>query len=475
MNNKPVTPPNKINVFTLVMITAAFAVSVRNIPILAETGMQMIFLCLVAVLAFLMPTALISAELATGWPQKGGVYVWVKEAFGDRIGFLAIWMQWVQMVFGMVMILSFVAGSLAFAINPALAGNKFYVLAVIVITYWILTLLNMRGMKTSGWISTVCLIGGVFIPAIFIIGFGLVYIFGGNPIQLNLSLTVSNFIPDLSKITNIALLAGVIFIYAGIEASASHAAEVNNPQRNYPIAIFFAGLLLILINILGGFAVGAVVPHNEISLTAGIMEAFKIFFNRFNVSWLVPVMALLAGLGAIGQVSTWVVGPVKGLLATAENGDLPPIMQKVNKNGIPTTMLIIQAALISLFGLMFIVIPNINTVFLMMLNMTILLYLIMYILMLAAGIRLRYSAPNVPRTYKVPGGKLGMWLIAGIGIVTSILAIFVGFFPPSQMHITDIRFYVLFLLFGTIIFAAIPLIIYQFRRPSWKEKLQGGN
>lgn len=468
MAKKKVAAPNKINVFTLVMITAAFTVSVRNIPILAEAGLQMIFLCLIAVLAFLMPTALVSAELATGWPQKGGVYVWVKQAFGDRIGFLAVWMQWVQMIFGMIMILSFVAGSLSFAINPALAGNKFFVLAIIVLVYWALTFLNMRGMKTSGIISTVCLIGGVFIPGAAIIIFGLIYLLGGNPIQMNLALTASNLIPDFAKIGNIALLAGVIFIYAGIEASASHASEVDNPQKNYPIAIFFAGLLLIVINVLGGFAVGAVVPHSQISLTAGIMEAFQVFFAKFNLSWMVPVMALLAGLGAVGQVSTWVVGPVKGLLATAENGDLPPIMQKVNKNGIPTTMLIIQASLISFFGLMFILIPNINTVFLMMLNMTILLYLIMYILMLAAGIRLRYSQPKVKRAYKVPGGNIGMWLIAGFGILTSIFAMFVGFFPPSQLHITDVSFYVLFLLIGTIVFAAMPLIIYQFRDPSWK-------
>jgi len=468
MANNPAAP-HKINVFTLVMITAAFTVSVRNIPILAEAGLQMIFLCLIAVLAFLMPTALVSAELATGWPQRGGVYVWVKQAFGDRIGFLAVWMQWVQMVFGMVMILSFVAGSLSFAINPALASNKFFVLAIIVLVYWALTLLNMRGMKTSGIISTVCLVGGVFIPGAAIIIFGLIYLLGGNPVQMNLALTTSNLIPDLAKISNIALLAGVIFIYAGIEASASHAAEVDNPQKNYPVAIFFAGLLLIVINVLGGFAVGAVVPHGQISLTAGIMEAFKVFFAKFNISWLVPIMALLAGLGAIGQVSTWVVGPVKGLLATADNGDLPPIMQKVNKNGIPTTMLIIQATLISIFGLTFVLIPNINTVFMMMLNMTILLYLIMYILMLAAGIKLRYSQPDVPRTYKVPGGNIGMWLIAGFGIITSVFAMFVGLFPPSQLHITDVTFYVAFLVIGTIVFAAIPLIIYQFRRPAWRK------
>ncbi|MCK4267674.1 MAG: amino acid permease [Actinomycetia bacterium] len=147
------------------MIASAFIVSVRNLPMLAETGFQMIFFALLAVVFFLLPTALVSAELATGWPKRGGVYAWVKEAFGDRWGFVAIWLQWIQMIFGMVTVLAFIAGSLAYVFNPALGSNGLWILLTVAVVYWGATLLNFRGLKFSGLISTVCLIAGVLVPA----------------------------------------------------------------------------------------------------------------------------------------------------------------------------------------------------------------------------------------------------------------------------------------------------------------------
>ena len=103
----------KINLFTLVMISSAFVVSIRNVPTMAETGLHMIFFGLVAALCFFIPAALVSAELATGWSKEGGIYVWVKEAFGNKWGFLASWLQWTNMLLSVISMLYFVGGSLA--------------------------------------------------------------------------------------------------------------------------------------------------------------------------------------------------------------------------------------------------------------------------------------------------------------------------------------------------------------------------
>ena len=107
MSDEKLAGQHKLGIFSLVMIAAAFVVSVRNLPMMAETGLQMVFFALIAVGAFLIPVALVAAELATGWPKEGGVYAWVKEAFGDRWGFVAVWLLWFQMVIGMTGILSF--------------------------------------------------------------------------------------------------------------------------------------------------------------------------------------------------------------------------------------------------------------------------------------------------------------------------------------------------------------------------------
>jgi len=460
---------HKLGIFSLVMIAAAFVVSVRNLPMMAETGLQMIFFAFIAVVTFLLPVALIAAELATGWPKEGGVYVWVKEAFGERWGFVAAWLLWFQMVIGMTGVLSFIGGMLAFVINPALASNKLFLVSVILVVYWGVTLLNLRGMKASSRISTICFIGGVFVPGVLIIILGIIYLLQGNPIQVNLALTAKNLIPDMSNINSLVLLFGFIFVFSGMEISAVHAGEVDNPQRNYPLAILLAAVLLVVINVIGAMSVAVVIPQKEISLVSGLMEAFTVFFSKFHLKWMIPIVALLAGLGATGQVSTWVLGPVKGLLATAKNGDIPPFFQKVNENGIPKRLLILQAALVSLFGLLYAVVPNINTTFTMLLALTILLYLGMYVLMFMAAIRLRYKEPDVVRAYRVPGGNIGMWIVAGIGLLASFFTFFIGLFPPSELKIANPAGYVKSMVLGVIIMTIIPLLIFQFKRPEWKK------
>ncbi len=114
-----------------------------------------------------------SAELATGWPKSGGIYIWVREGLGDRWGFMAIWMQWVHNVAWYPVIMSFVAVTMAYLISPTLAHNKFFVLSVILLGFWGMTLLNYLGIKTSSWFSTIGVIIGTLLPGAFIIFLGI--------------------------------------------------------------------------------------------------------------------------------------------------------------------------------------------------------------------------------------------------------------------------------------------------------------
>jgi amino acid transporter len=91
----------------------------------------------------------------------------------------------------------------------------------------------------------------------------------------------------------------------------------------------------------------------------------------------------------------------------------------------------------------------------------------MYILMFAAAIKLRYSKPNVKRAYNVPGGRRGMWVVAGLGIAASIFAIATGFLPPSQASGESLLFYEGFLVAGIVLVVVAPFVIYYFKKPSW--------
>ncbi|MFH1643911.1 MAG: amino acid permease [bacterium] len=461
---------NKMSLFTLIMISSAFTISVRNLPTEAETGMHMIFFALIAAIGFFIPVALVAAELATGWPKQGGIYVWVREAFGDRLGFASIWFQWSYMIIGIISQLYFVGGSLAFIFAPQLANNKLFLLSVLLIVLWGTTLLALRGQKTSSAISSVGFLGGVLLPGTLIIILGFIYWLQGNPSQIDMSFSFSKILPSFRQITTLVLLVGFMRTFCGVEASSSHAAEVENPKRNYPIAIFFVILIGLLINILGSLSVATVVPQKEISLLAGLMEAFRDFFEKFNMKWIVPFIGILVAGGAIGAINTWIMGPVKGLFASAKNGELPPYFQKSNKNGAPKNLLIIQAILVSLIGGGLLLMPNLNIAFWTSVAIAMLIYFTMYSLMLLAGLRLRYKEPKVKRSYKIPGGNFGMWFVTVLGLVTLLCGYIVAFFPPSQLPAGNENLYETILVVGAIIVLSMPFIIFQLRKPGWKVK-----
>src|SRR3990167_7600244 len=129
-----------LTLFSLTMITVGSVDSIRNLPATALFGSQLIFFFTLGAFFFLIPTALVSAELSSAWPKQGGIYIWVKEAFGRQTGFLAIWLQWIENVIWYPTILSFVGGTIGYLIHPALADNPYFLWSIIVIAFWGATL-----------------------------------------------------------------------------------------------------------------------------------------------------------------------------------------------------------------------------------------------------------------------------------------------------------------------------------------------
>lgn len=459
-----------LSVFVLAMMNVAVVMSLRGLPMMAKEGLPMIFFLLFASLLFLVPVSLVSAELATGWPEEGGVYRWVSEAFGTHWGFTAIWLQWIQNVIWYPTVLAFAAGALSYLfVDPALAGNKLFNVVVILVTYWGATFMNFRGMKTSGWLTTAGVLGGTIFPGVLIIVLGIIWVLMGNPVAFEA--TPQNILPDFSNFHSIAFLAGVVLLFAGMEVGAVHVRDLKNPKVQFPKAVFLAMFIIIIIFTLGSLSIATALPADKISLNAGIMQAFKDLLHLFNLDWLLPVLGFLAAFGAIGGVTAWIAGPSKGLLATAKNGDLPPFLQHVNKNGIQTHILWVQGIIVTVISLLYLLMPNVSSAFFLLTALTAVLYLIMYVLLYLAAITLKFTKPDVHRSYKVPGGKLGMVVVAGLGMAAAIFAIVVGFFPPSQLKIGSPAFYVIFLFAGVIVFMGTPLIIQRFKKPDWVQKV----
>lgn len=458
----------KMGLMAFSLVTLASLMSIRNFPTMALVKWQLVTFTFLAVILYLIPAILTSSELGTGWPRTGGIYVWVKKAFGQRWGFTAIWLQWFQMTIGFVSVLSFVAATFAYAVNPALSNNKLYIFAVIVFVWWLFTFINFRGLKTYTRISSAFLVIGTFIPCIILMVGALWAITQGHHIPLfTLHPTVKDFLPNLTSIDNLSLLVVFVFLFVGVEMTSAHAEDIKNESRNYPLGLLIAGIVLIVLSIIGAIAVGVLVPAGGLNLLAGIMQGFEAIFGAGVIT---SVIALLITIGSIGEASSWILGPVRGLLVTAKDGNLPPFLQKTNKNGMPTNMMIVQAIIVTFWAAMFVALPGgINSSFWILLSLTTLVYIVMYFFMYASLVKLRYKAPDVKRPFKIPGGKLGAWIVGVWGFGAMIILFIVALFPPSQIAGSGLTTpeYVALLLVGTIVVSIIPIIIYRLRKSDW--------
>jgi len=448
----------------IALINVCAICNIKNFPLLAEYGLSVIVFLILSSIFFFIPVALVSAELASGWPERG-VYTWVKEGLGPRLGFLAIWLEWIENVIWYPTILSFIASTFAYIFNPDLANDKFYVMSAILITFWAMTFVNFLGMRVSGWISSVTALFGTIIPIVLIIFLGAIWILAGHPLQIEFSWNA--LLPDFASINQLVLLSGVLLGLAGMEMSAVHAKDVQNPQRDYPKGIFLSSVLILIFSTLGALAIAAIVPNSEIQLASGGMEAFRYLFKEFNMEWAMPIIAAVTTFGALGMMSTWIVGPSRGLYATSEHGDLPPIFHKTNQHGMPTSILITQAIIVTVLSFIFLFMPSVNSSYWALLALASMLYMLMYILMFIAAIALRRKHPNVPRTYKVPYGKVGLWTVSILGIFGSTFGFFIGFFPPSQIDTGSLIILEIFLIGSTILFCVAPLWIFAVRKPHW--------
>jgi putative glutamate/gamma-aminobutyrate antiporter len=442
--------------------------NIKNFPLLAEYGLSIIFFLAISSIFFFIPVALVSAELASGWPDKG-VYTWVKMALGPRMGFLAIWLEWIENVIWYPTILSFIASTFAYIINPDLANNKIYVLGAILLTFWSVTLINFLGMRVSGWISSITALFGTIVPIVLIILMGGIWILAGHPIQIEYSKQA--LIPNLGSVNQLVLLSGVLLGLAGMEMSAVHAKDVRNPQRDYPRGIFLSTILILLFSTLGALAIATIVPNEKIQLASGGMEAFRYLFNAFNMPWGVPLIAAITTFGALGMMSTWIVGPSRGLYATAEHGDLPPIFHKANKHGMPVPLLIGQGIIVTVLSLVFLFMPSVNSSYWVLVALASLLYMLMYILMFVSGLVLRYKHPNVRRVYQIPYGKTGIWIVSIFGLIGSLFGVVISFFPPSQIDTGSLWIFEAFLIGSALLFCIAPLILFASRKPHWIKKL----
>lgn len=456
---------SRLGTFSLVMITVGSVDSIRNLPATALFGSSLIFYFILGALFFLLPSALVSAELSSTSKEDGGIYAWVKQALGPKMGFLAVWFQWTENVIWYPTILSFVAGTIGYLLSPQLAHSKLFLVAVILIAFWGMTLINLLGIKSSARFANFCSISGLLVPMTLILVLGIIWWSSGHPLAIHFSW--QSMLPSHHQSGMWVALTGIMMSFCGMEIATVHSGDVANPQRAYPKAMLLSVVILVVTLLGGALSIAIVLPHDTISLVAGIMQAFTAFFNSYHLAWVLPIIALMLVIGGMGGVSNWIIAPTRGLQIAARDGHMPTVCARENKQGAPKVLLVTQAVIASFMSLAFLYMPSVNGSYWLLTALAAQQYMLMYIIMFIAGIRWRYAKVGKAEGYTIPGGRQsshwGMWLVGCAGLIGSIVTFFVGFIPPGNINVGGFWHYEMLLVVGLIVMAGVPFL-YRSRR-----------
>ncbi|MBB2995666.1 amino acid transporter [Paeniglutamicibacter cryotolerans] len=432
---------------------------------MAELGWHSIGWYILGLLLFFLPLSLVGAELATGWPKGGGVYAWVREAFGEKPGFIAIWSDWAENLVWFPTVLAFISSTLAFALFPSVADNRWLMLVIMLGVFWLVTLANFFGDRFSSLISSIGAVVGVIIPTGLLIVLVFVFVFSGQPSAISFS--AADMLPNFTA-GSLPFVATIVLLFAGMEMAGFHALETKNPARDYPRAILLSGVIIFGLTVLGTMAVAITVPATELSLAAGVIQAIAAMVQSVGVPWLTIPIALMIVVGAIAQLSTYLVGPAKAMGVAAAQGNLPPSWREHNHRGSPVAVLLIQAVISSAIALLFVLIPSVNTAYWILTALTTQGLIVMYLLMFAAAIKLRYSQPDTARPYRIPGGKPVIWIVSGVALVALGFAFVIGLFPPSNTNAPTWLYFILMLAASLLLTVGAPFIFWKFKKPSWR-------
>lgn len=453
----------KLTLMGFFALTASMVMTVYEFPAFASSGAHLVFFLLIGGFLWFIPVSLCAAEMATvkGW-ETGGIFTWVERTLGPKWGFAAVFYQWFQITVGFVTMIYFIIGCLSLAFNwTALNDDPWLKLIATLIIFWLITFSQFAGTALTARIAKFGFFVGVLSCGILLFILAIVYLATGGDFIVPVS-HVSDWIPSLDNVSALVIFVSFVLAYAGVESSASRANEMENPGRDYPIAMIMLVVVAILVDIFGGFSVAATVPADKIGLNTGVIQAFDFLISHFGgASWIVSIIAIVIALGVVAEVAAWVVGPSYALLRTAQEGLLPKGLTKTNNKKVPVRIVLIQGLVVSVWIFVLTLSGGANLSFFIAMALTVCIYLVAYALLFIGYIVLIEKHPNYPRVFKIPGPKGFKIIVAIVGLIITIGAFLISFVAPSGLGaITNMQyFWTLFICWAVMV--VVPFIIYE--------------
>jgi amino acid transporter len=450
----------------LVFLNIAAILGIRWLSTGAQMGPSSLVLWLLAVLIFFIPSGLTVMELNSRHSGEGGIYLWSKSAFGEQHGFIAGWTYWVNNLFYFPGLLLFIAGAFLFLGGSdwlGLGESAWYNTGFSLTLLWLVIGANVIGLSRGKWIQN---IGAMATGAVFI-SLAAGGIWAWTQYGSETEFTRTAMMPDVTTFSTLTFFATMTFAFAGLELGPIMSGEIKNPKRSIPRAMLASGLVIAMIYILGTGLLMVALPEGQINVITGIAQAFTAIGDRIALPALAFVGALLVVMSSTGGLGAWISGVARIPYVIGIDSYLPAALGKIHpKYGTPHIALVTQGAVVTLLMLAAVTDSTIEQAYIMLLDMTIILYFIPFLYMFAAlpVLRKRAAGKN-DGVALVPGGNVGLWLCSGLGFAATLLSVILSMIPPDETP--DPGMFMLKVVGGCLLFIVVGLIFYyRNRRPA---------
>lgn len=432
----------QLSTIALTMMTVTTLAGIANDVQMSFYGLSAVTYFLIGGLLFFVPTGLVAAELASGWSQRGGIFRWVGEGLGTFPAISCLLILWFQTSFsfgsgipGSSATIGFFTTNYDWAVNFAEQSHSWKVTLPIMLGwlayYWFICWLATKGVKVFANIAKYGVIFGTFLPLAVMMILAVVWLCQGN--RPAIPMDAAGFVPKWNGMSTLALAAGVFFSFAGVDMNAAHIKDLKKPAKQFPVVVFVSMILAFLIFVVGTVIIAMIVPESKINLLYTLNTVYRDLGATIGFPDLYVVFVYLGMANSFAALITNLAGPSYMLGQAGRSGFLPKFLQNNNKHGMPSRMMYFQMLFMTIIAFIVFFLPNVEGFVALITQAITILYMLYYILMFTAFLKLRYDQPNRPRAFKVPGGMVGAWIVAVVGIAAAVFAIVLALYPPAQL------------------------------------------
>lgn len=410
----------------MVLFTVSAILLPDTLASAASIGAASISWWILLSLAFLLPFALISAELGASYPEQGGVYAWIRDAFGGRWGSRITWCYWINTAVWLPSICILFSGILKQLFFPE--ASLWMQIGVAMTICMLTTAVSCVALDLGKWVPNVGAIAKFLFFGSIIFGAWTYTQANGMANPLNLS----SMTPDLGE--GLQYIPAIIYGMLGFELVSAGSEEMRNPARDVPRAVIASGLLVSLLYTLGTVAILAAIPAEDINLVEGLVDTLRLFFSGPFEDLIVITLGSAVLFAVFASGATWAIGVNRAAAEAGVEGELPKIFAVENpKNGSPVGAAVLMGLTSSSLLLIYGFLAGSNEdLFWSLFAFSGVIFFLPYIGMVCAFLQLRRNDPSHARPFRVPGGSGSALVLSLICIGTLAMAAILFMYTPGE-------------------------------------------